>query len=47
MYTRFMTSIKEMKLAGDNGSGGVSGDVSNDVSNDVSDDLSEIQEEYQ
>ena len=43
MYTRFMTSIKEMKLAGDNGSGGVSGDVSNDVS----DDLSEIQEEYQ
>ena len=43
MYTRFMMSIKEMKLAGDNGSGGVSGDVSNDVS----DDLSEIQEEYQ
>lgn len=43
MYTRFMKSIKEMKLAGDNGSGGVSGDVSNDVS----DDLSEIQEEYQ
>ena len=43
MYTKFMKSIKEMKLAGDNGSGGVSGDVSNDVS----DDLSEIQEEYQ